>query len=381
MTATTYPTHGNQDKNQDDSSLYATEEIHREAPAAETCPKCHTTTPWKASSWCPDCGYYPGVTEAVPAPEIVEQEPDPEPIEEPPLLPAWVVKSIASPTAIIVLCIVAKYIFTYYGGNRGLVALLLLAAGIVAMVAVHIRTAVDSMNENPSLGLFDLISQPIEMWRPTLRGLPRTGNRIAIGVSGLTAALSAMVIIGGIDFGAIFHREKIEEDEERPGPIASLIKFGKSFVDRVEKPEDDIDIDPDDPESMKQALNKIVPDFEEDEEMSAKDQELLPSPDKPLTCFVYGYMKDGRRDFGRILLAADVMGVGVHVAALDAADLPEHARKNLAERLKGLETDKPSVESKYFGTWVSPKIRLPISFTGWSTRGELLNPKVGRRNK
>lgn len=345
-----------------------------------TCAKCGTTTPWKGSSWCPECGYYPGISDAIPEQEVVDEvEVEEEVVEQPPMLPAWVVKSIAGPTAIIVLSIVARYFFTYYGGNRGIWALLLLFVGAVAFVAAHVRTSLQSMHEKPTLGPFDMIGQPIEMWRPTINGLPFTGDRIAIGVSGLTAVFSALVIIGGIDIGALLHREKVQEDKDAPGPIAMLMSFGKSMVDKVEQPQepDDVDVDINDPESMKQALGKIVPIIDEEETpMSAKKQKLLPSPSKPLRCYVYGYMKDGKEDFGRILLAADVKGVGVHVATLDATDIPEHARKNMAVQFENLLTDKPAVQSSYFGTWVKPKIRLPIRFTGWSARGELLNPEL-----
>ena len=206
------------------------------------------------------------------------------------------------------------------------------------------------------------------MWRPTIRELPKTGNRIVVAVSGFTAFLSALVITGGIDFASIFADPWVQpEGKKDKGGI-----IGRMMQNAPEK-----EADPD--QTMEEAFEELsaVP-----EELDESMQALLPSPDDPLTCVVYGYMKDGEDDFGRLLLAATVGGQRVHVGTLDASELPKHVRENLAARLRKLEREKSSVETRYMGgTFVRPSIGLNIEFDSWTGLGELSNPRLSLGKK
>lgn len=328
-----------------------------------TCPKCNTTTPWKESSWCPDCGYYPGITDAVPeeakpadAPVVEEAE---TPAEKP-LLPKWVTWSIGGATTIVVASIGASYYFTYWGGDRSLVSLIVLLSGIAAFLGAHILTSVASMQESGDVAPFDIIGRPIEMWRPTIHGLPKTGNRIVSGVCGMAAILSALVIIGGLDFNSIFEKEEVVDS--RPGVFKRIVTTAADAA-----PEED------QPETIEDALDAIQPDVEE---LDAASSALLPQPGEPLQCVVYGYMNDGKEGIGRLLLAAEVHGTRVHVATLDFKKLPPHIRASMNSRLANLTAENSSVDTRYNGTWVKPSVAFNVDFTGWSMAGELIRPRL-----
>ena len=194
-----------------------------DAPVAgETCPKCHTTASWGSSSWCPECGYYPGITEGIS--EVVEvPTEETAPVEEPPLLEEWVIYSIAGPTTLFVFGIFAKWVFTYYGGPRGIISLILLLSGLAAFVYAHLRSTLATMQEKPDTTPFDTVANPIEMWRTTIRGLPETGGRISLGVSGLTAVVVALLVIGGIDLNSLLEREKVKQ--KGPGIIKRMLIY------------------------------------------------------------------------------------------------------------------------------------------------------------
>lgn len=334
--------------------------------ATETCPQCHTTTPWEASSWCPDCGYYPGITDAVPTPDSVieDKSADLEVAVEakPPLLPIWVTASIGGATAIVVASIAARYYFTYFGGDRSLWSFLIFVTGLAATIGAHVRSAIASMKDSSDVSPLDVIMHPIEMWRSTIRGLPKTGGRIVSGVCGMTAVLSSLLIIGGIDFASVFEKPWVEKNQDQQGVVSRIMSTVRTKQTAGGEEE-----------SLEDSLEKAAPLPE------ALDPDLLaelPSPDEPLTCVVYGFMQDGEQDFGRILLASNIKGARVHVGVMPATTLPRHVRQNLAARFSQIVADKPSVASSYRGNWVRPTIGLNIEFDGWSGGGELINPAI-----
>ena len=115
-----------------------------------TCVKCNSTTPWGSSSWCPDCGYYPGVTDVLPQTEVLPEQEEETAIvaEKTPLLPQWVILAIAIPTTIILLSLGARYYFTFYGGDRSLFSFIMFLAGIAALLGAHLLTSFKSMQND-----------------------------------------------------------------------------------------------------------------------------------------------------------------------------------------------------------------------------------------
>src|SRR5204862_5619292 len=49
----------------------------------------------------------------------------------------------------------------------------------------------------------DALLHPVEAWRPTVDGLPQTARRSWLAAWGFTAAICAMVIVGGIRYSAL----------------------------------------------------------------------------------------------------------------------------------------------------------------------------------
>lgn len=259
----------------------------------------------------------------------------------------------------------ARFYFTYYSGPRGIVSLSLFAVGLLAVFVAHLRASFAGIKEIPSLGLVDVIASPIEMWRATFRQLPKSGGRIVMFATGATAVLSALLIIGGLDFASILERDKVKQNKNKKNIVAVIAHAGWGRDKGGEE----------EAEGIEEAIDKSkIP-------APSELADQLPSADRPLSCVVYGFMKDGKEDFGRLLLAARINGIGVHVGVIDGRDLSARMRAQLAHRMSGIVTEKPAVKPKYHGTFVRPKIGLRIKFTGWSMAGELMDPEVDLGDK
>jgi|GEM_PF-3895261 len=338
--------------------------------AGETCPQCHTTTPWKSSSWCPDCGYYPGVSDAIPESERGVADAMNLPAEEEtgqPLMAPWLTRSIAIPTTIIVLSILVRVYFNYFGGERGLIALAMFVFGSLAAIVAHFRSSFAAINDNADMSPVSIFTEPMEMWQPTFRDLPESGGRIVSAASGLTAVFCALVVIGGIDFGALFAREKVDEDQKKgPGIIAMILKWASELAPEEEEQT---------PEGLIESLENMTDPGPMGE--ATDDWGGMPDPSKPLFCVVYGVMDDGTsRDFDRVLLASKVNGEKIHVGSIYAADLPKSLRDRISRSMDELATEAPVVKTQYSAKWLRPRIGIPIKFEGWTLLGEFIKPEI-----
>lgn len=341
------------------------EDVEPEAPA-ETCPQCHSTEPWGNSSWCLQCGYYPGISEICPQQFDDLAESDAAEGESSadsgpaPMVAPWLMKIIWYNTGLFVVCIAARYYFVFYDSSfRGFTGFFVLLAGFLTVAVNHLRASMDAMQHNAEISPFDMIGSPGEMWRSTISGLPKTAGRLIGATVGFSAMICGGLVIGGIDLSGVWAQEK--PPAKKPDVLKKIVS---TAVDN--KPEEN------QPETIEEALEQVTT-LEEIGEVP------LPQPGEPVTCVVYGFLRDGKNDFGRILLAAEIGGKRRHVATMPASAFPQSSREILAARLEPLITDAPSVETQYRATWVRPTIGLRVMFSGWSVLGEMNDATLAPR--
>lgn len=343
----------------------AIEDVSSEATTIdEGCPKCGSLTEWNGSSWCPDCGHYPGVTDRYGDPtteETVEVEAV-EPEKPAPLIPVWGQLTMGGFALVVLVSCVASNVFYYYGGDRGMWALIQLAVGTLLFCGAQSLATLHAMKKDAQLSMISGLTCPIDIWRHTFDSLPEGGRRVACAVWGITMAVCAVTVIGGLDYESLFEVEKKEKEEKTIIKRAMTAAAAAADTGEEGNPED---LD----EAMQSFTEEIIGD-----DMALGDG--LPSNDQPLDCVIYGYMQDGKRDFGRVLLAAMIRGRYEHVGEMDASDLPLRLRARLGRTLKTIEASAPICDSPFRGTWVNPTQNLQLDFKGWSVSGKMVEPKL-----
>lgn len=324
-----------------------------------TCPKCGCDSSWGAGSWCPECGYYPGVSEGIS--EVAAEPVDARAARKRDrILPTWVKVLLAGLFAVGAISLAAKYYFFYYSGNQGLWAIGQFLVGMTMACGAQFAATLVAMRANHQHSLLDGLSSPIEIWKPTFEKLPRGYRKVCCLAWGVMTVVLALVFIGGIDYQAFFGE---------PEPYRPKSNVVHDFMRQAKKA---AKAGANGPADMEDGLNELVGD------MKSADKMALPSPDKPLTCAIYGYMKDGRRDFGRLLLAARVQGEWKHVAVIQANSVPAPVRQQLAGRLSALRRNQPLVEGPFSGEWVNPSLSLEVSFEGWTGSQSMIDPLFER---
>jgi hypothetical protein len=169
----------------------------------------------------------------------------------------------------------------------------------------------------------------------------------------------AIAFIGGIDYSAIWGEPVKTPPSTQTNLVHKFVAKSQKTADAKQGEEES---------DLEKAMNDLVAAATSDE------NEPLPPADRPLRCVVYGYMKDGRRDFGRVLLAARLRGKWQHVAILPADSLSGDVRRELASQFQPLSREEPLVTGPFAGTWVEPNVGLEVSFDGWTDSRNMISP-------
>jgi len=201
----------------------------------ETCPRCHTTTSWDGNSWCPNCGYYPSVDADAVEDDSWRKFTPPESVEAVEenifrLLPAWFWIMIAGVTAILILGLATRIQYPKENSPRGMVALAVLAVGFLSVLVAHAVASRYAIRKDPRIRLSDAIFSWFTIWQPTIGQLPHSRRRIWGFTWGLAASVTAVLIIGGIDYCAPFRTD----NQAKSKPLgASDIRSGAGVDHRT----------------------------------------------------------------------------------------------------------------------------------------------------
>lgn len=235
-----------------------------------------------------------------------------------------------------------------------------LLVGGLTFAGVHCYVFIRASMKNDSYSYWDVIVRPLEVWRPTLRQLPETTRRVWAGMWGLTAALCAVLIIGGIDYGAV-----TRDWGFRARPKQNLMKQIK----------DQMMAAADDAETSADNLGDAVKDFAGDDDAKKKankkdsDLEMLSAE-----CVVIGYNTNNKTGkISELLLASLVNGKLAYVGAVSKGISPA-LEEQLAARLPELGQEKPLVKCNYLAKWVKPVVTCRTSFQSWSEQKMLQRP-------
>jgi hypothetical protein len=269
-------------------------------------------------------------------------------------LPFWLKVLLGGLFAVGLISLLAKYYFFYHDGNQALWTLCQFSIGLAMVCGAQLLTTLVATRADSDFSLLDGLTRPIEVWRPTFENLSEGYRRLCSLCWGVMAAVMALAVIGGIDYVAIWGEVPPPRKEPEPKTLQEIVGLNKKAAKQEDGEAGD----------LAEALSDL------------EDEAPLPTPDRPLDCVVYGYMRDGRRDFGRLLLAAKVRGKWQHVAVISADDVPVELRGDLAQELSSLEREKPLVMGPFSGVWVEPDLRCEVSFDEWDGEQSLVDPAL-----
>lgn len=201
----------------------ALEEDSGPAPG-ETCARCHTNQEWGRDSWCPSCGYYPSLdAEAIndtswQDPLLVEADNAPQGNLFA-ALPAWFWIMIGGSLAILLLGLFVRTRVANDEALRGFIAVSAVGVSTVVIGIAHLLACFFAMKRDRRITPMDAIISWFSVWHPTITQLPATRFRLWSMSWGVTSLITALLIIGGIDYEAPFRTEKHAEIEPLRGSI------------------------------------------------------------------------------------------------------------------------------------------------------------------
>ena len=368
----------------------------------ETCPRCHTTQSWGMASWCPNCGYYPSVGEDDVEDmswkdHVVEDTAEAEPENIWQSIPAWFWIMMAGVIGIMVSSVTIRLLLPEEDSPRGIIALVQLGVGFLSFAIAHGIASREAMKNDPRINLTDVGLAWFSVWQPTITQLPHTCKRIWSIAWGLMAMVTAVTVIGGIDYSAPFR------GEEKKGPniaanviqnVASAAKAQAAQQPQDMSMEDALTElnDPDAmmdaanaggaPASMEDAVQNLAGMPEQLEELTGDlpldDPEALQEMlvDLKVSTYVYGVVINSKRQPVGLVFAANTKGRDQHVAEIMADKIPQDSYMRIVRKLYMATQSTPEIPSDRTDVvWVAPEVSCRLKYKGIAEDGTLIEPE------
>lgn len=377
-----------------------------EIEAPETCPRCHTTQEWGQSSWCPNCNYYPvvdsgaedGTSWADDLPDMPVEDVDNRTALE--SIPVWFWTMLAGVVGLAVFSVAVRMTFADDDVVRGQIALTQLVIGLISMLVAHGLSAKLAFKTDRRVSLNDVVLSWFNIWQPTITRLPETCKRVWAVVWGGVAFITAVTIIGGIDYSAPFRTHKAPKTNplKLVGKVAAAARAGAAnkpqsmeeamadLQSQVAEMEGEMGAAGGAPVSMEDALNGLDEGAAKGIGMgsaaaggakTASDEIMKHLENKSIECFVYGVVTNSKNVPTSFLFAANTKGNGdQHVAEVKADTMPRERLKIIAVRLYKEVCRTPCIETDRKAVWVNPKVVCRLKFKELLEDGQLTDAEI-----
>ena len=371
----------------------------------ETCVRCHTTQDWGTSSWCPNCGFYPtidadGVKDdswkaAMPVEE--EEVPEGNLFAQ---LPAWFWILMGGIVAIVMTGFYVRIQADEAESTRGMIALAILPLALGTMAVAHIIASRHAMRHDPRIRFADAIISWFTVWQPSITQLPDSRKRIWSMTWGMTAVVTSLLVIGGIDYNAPFRtKEKVKPKAFGNKVIQAVTATAKAagqggsaatMEDALGQLSDPSMVGqaaaggPQDMEgalkqltnssmagiggSMDDAMSQLsdLPGQLEDMARNAQDDM---EANEVILCVAYGVVTNDEQLPASFLFAGKPGNDYQHIAEIKAEDLDKNEYRRLAIKLSTKVQSLPAVPSEYDAIWVDPVIVCKLRYVEMNEDG------------
>lgn len=330
----------------------------------DRCPECGSVEPWGEASWCPNCGYYPVLNRAVESANegsaIAEEE---ERVVDHwwEAVPEWVWPLIIGGVGIVVASLIGRLMLNHRPGILAIWGGVQIITGYAIFFTAHLGAYMTASAKDTTLGPFDVFMKPREIWRYTIAKLPDTSRRVYCGAWGLTAAMAAKALLGGLDLSSITEDEWVEPQANKS--VVGVVRDAAKANSKKQGPK-----------TMNEAMNELAGD-----EGNGSGLELAKVKDKRTEradCLIYGYVASGGSDFDRLLLATAIKGKLQHTAVIDASSMDKEDRRKLVLRMSAHTTRQSIIRGPIRGTWLKPKFMCRVKFEKWSASKKMVAPAI-----
>ena len=329
--------------------------------AVVVCPKCKSQGSWGENSWCPECGYYPKfaggeipepiVLQSAEAEELAPTETKVAATE----MPQWM-KILFGGVLLIVVANVAVRVWVYFnGGQRAVFSMVEMLVGLGMFVGASVMAWKECKKSDKRMSIADVVTNPFNVWQPTLARMPETKKRVFCAAWGLTMFLAALLIVGGIKWSGLYTNDWGFKQPEQRNLLAEAVAALKTDGSSSD-------------EDLLEALD----------EYKQKVAEGIPAEPPTVNGYIYGVLPDENLALGRILVAHRRRGILKHCAVLHGAAIRDSDSKkdytSLERYVAENVIEEPAVSSHLNATWVKPIIRLKLTFADIVGDGELVEP-------
>lgn len=326
------------------------------AKALEPCPKCGAAMPDEAMPWCRACGYYPKLgTYFDPDHEEQADATGASAIRQ---IPQWAYVLVGGLVAMLIGSLMVRFTTHPLSPLRFYWAIGQIALGLTAFLAAHMVCFMFASTEDATIGLMDPILKPLAIWKPNFRALPQSLRRVAIGVWGLGAVFTAL-LIGGIPW------ERLTDwGEPAPRRQMSLVS---AITDRARMEEATSDNLEDAVNDFAGKAGDIKPEEEPEEDPTKRSHEA--------ECVIVGYIPSASdpTDWVALLVATDVRGK-LKIVAQITEGIPEEMHEKLRAQMNELKREKPFIPSRQNAIWLQPKLFCRIGFNDYNSNQRMKEP-------
>ena len=327
-------------------------------------PRCeHCEAPMATGqTFCKRCGFYPTLktfvevdAEAVDETGVVQERPKSHWEIWKSLIPAWGWGLIAGVVVILGMSIAAR-LMVAEGRSRALWTYAQYGIGMAAFVYAHIACYMYAIMLDSSLSFLDIILKPFAIWMVTLRDLPKTFKRVALGSWGQTAMLCAAFVVAGVRYDEIIDWGKVPP-KKKPKPNVSA---------PIEAPSEDM--------TMEEAMDELAknagatPGDGKIKEQDKGDRQKMSK------CLIVGFTPNRENDFASLILAVDEGGGRWRVAGALSEGITIEARSLLNRRMRQIMRSSPVLPSDYKAFWIEPKLMCTVWYEDWTEAGRFKRP-------
>jgi hypothetical protein len=312
---------------------------------------------------CRRCGYYPALNTFVEVDPIEDATAGPNAAAPAKshlevwksLIPRWARWLLAGVAVLLAVSIAAR-IAVPAGSGRAVWTYAQFGVGVIAVIVAHIASYMAAIMVNDTLSFIDILLKPVAIWSVAWHDLPKSFKRVALGSWGLSAALFAAFVVGGVRYNEIIDWGQVPAKKK---------KSRKAVTAPIEAPAEEMSLE----EAMEEFADQAGAD------MSAEERERQrANRQKTAKCLIIGFTPHRESDFDSLLLAVDEGGGHWRFAGAMREGCTVEARSTLNRRMRASLRQTPVVPCDLKAFWLQPKLMCTVWFEDWTEDGRLKRP-------